>query len=55
MSLNLDEKTMKELEDKNRPQQPVIVEEKVVDLTETNNAMGDIYQAIFALARRGDN
>ena len=30
MSLNLDEKTMKELEDKNRPQQPVIVEEKVV-------------------------
>jgi len=30
-------------------------EVEVVDLTETNNAMGDIYQAIFALARRGDN
>ena len=30
-------------------------EVEVVNLTETNNAMGDIYQAIFALARRGDN
>ena len=28
---------------------------EVVNLTETNNAMGDIYQAIFALARKADN
>jgi uncharacterized protein (DUF1778 family) len=27
----------------------------VVDLTEINNSMGEIYCAIFALARRGDN
>ena len=27
----------------------------VVDLTETNTAMGDIYQALFLLARKADN
>ena len=30
-------------------------EVEVVDLTETNNAMGDIYQALFLLARKADN
>ena len=30
-------------------------EVQVVDLTETNNAMGDIYQALFLLARKADN
>ena len=30
-------------------------EVEVVDLTEINNSMGEIYRAIFALARRGDN
>ena len=30
-------------------------EVEVVDLTEINNYMGEIYCAIFALARRGDN
>ena len=30
-------------------------EVEVVDLTEMNNSMGEIYCAIFALARRGDN
>ena len=28
---------------------------EVVDLTETNNAMGDINQALFLLARKADN
>ena len=30
-------------------------EVEAVDLTETNNAMGDIYQALFLLARKADN
>ena len=30
-------------------------EVEVVNLTETNNAMGDIYQALFLLARKADN
>ena len=30
-------------------------EVEVIDLTETNNAMGDIYQALFLLARKADN
>ena len=30
-------------------------EVEVVDLTEINHSMGEIYCAIFALARRGDN
>ena len=30
-------------------------EVEVVDLTENNNAMGDIYQALFLLARNADS
>ena len=54
MSLNLDEKTMKELEDKNRPQQPVIVEEKVVvEIPEEELlAMQDTQTATLTLLRQ---
>ena len=54
MSLNLDEKTMKELEDKNRPQQPVIVEEKVVvEIPEEELlAMQDTQAATLKLVRQ---
>ena len=54
MSLNLDEKTMKELEDKNRPQQPVIVEEKVVvEIPEEELlAMQDTQTATLGLLRQ---
>ena len=54
MSLNLDEKTMKELEDKNRSQQPVIVEEKVVvEIPEEELlAMQDTQAATLKLVRQ---